>query len=104
MGSIKIKGGTPRTCDTLCRTCSNSHTIKGFSASEEEFFCRLFYIERRIPFAVFECSKYEDVRLASRKEMKEIAWFLATRKAGRSVVSSAPRDSTRYKRSRTPHL
>jgi hypothetical protein len=85
MGNITIKGGTPRTSDTLCRTCSNSHIIKGFSASEEEFFCRMFYIERRIRFAVFECSKYEDVRLASRKDMEEIAWFLTTRKAGRSV-------------------
>ncbi len=34
---------------------------------------------------------YEDKRLANKKEMEEIAWFLTTRKSGRSVgfVSAA---------------
>jgi hypothetical protein len=37
------------------------------------------------PFPVRECTHYEDKRLASKKEMEEIAWFLTTRKSGRSV-------------------
>ena len=38
-----------------------------------------------------ECSWYEDKRLANKTEMEEIAWFLTTRKPGRSVgfVSAA---------------
>ncbi len=91
MGNFQVKGGTPRQTGTLCRTCRFGHVIRGFSASQEDNFCRVFYPERRISFAVFECSEYEDKRLASKKEMEEIAWFLTTRKAGRSVgfVSAA---------------
>jgi hypothetical protein len=40
---------------------------------------------RLIFIAVFECTMYEDQRIASETEMEEIAWFLATRKSGRSV-------------------
>jgi len=43
------------------------------------------YIERKIRFAVSECTFYEDRRLADRTEMEEIAWYLTTRKAGRTV-------------------
>ena len=91
MVTIKVKGGTPQGSDTLCRTCSRAHIIKGFRATEEEVFCRHFYIEREIRFPVSECSWYEDQRLASKTEMEEIAWFLTTRKPGRSVgfVSAA---------------
>jgi hypothetical protein len=45
---------------------------QGFSESQEETFCRMFYIERRIGFAVFECSMYSDKRHASKAEMEEI--------------------------------
>lgn len=91
MVTVQVKGGTPRQSDTLCRTCRFAQIIKGFSASEEDAFCRMFYIERRITFAVFECSMYEDKRLASKKDMEDIAWFLTTRKSGRSIgfVSAA---------------
>jgi hypothetical protein len=91
MVTIRVKGGTPQGSDTLCRTCSRGHIIKGFRATEEDVFCRHFYIEREILFPVSECSWYEDKRLANKAEMEEIAWFLTTRKPGRSVgfVSAA---------------
>ena len=91
MVTIRVNGGTPQNSDTLCRTCSRGHIIKGFRATEEEVFCRHFYIEREIRFPVSECSWYEDKRLACKSEMEEIAWFLTTRKPGRSVgfVSAA---------------
>ena len=85
MVTIRVKGGTPSGTDSLCRTCSRGHIIKGFRATEEEVFCRYFYIEREIRFAVSECTFYEDRRLASKAEMEEIAWYLTTRKAGRTV-------------------
>lgn len=85
MVTLKVKGGTPCGIDSLCRTCTRGHIIKGFRATEEEVFCRFFYIEREIRFAVSECTFYEDRRLASKSEMEEIAWFLTTRKAGRTV-------------------
>jgi hypothetical protein len=91
MVTIKIKGGTPRSSDSLCQTCSRGHVIKGFRVSEEQVFCRYFYIEREIRFPVSACTFYEDSRLASKSEMEEIAWFLTTRKSGRTVgfVSAA---------------
>jgi len=85
MVTIRVKGGTPSGMDSLCRTCSQGHVIKGFRATEEEVFCRFFYIEREIRSAVSECTFYEDRRLASKSEMEEIAWYLTTRKAGRAV-------------------
>ena len=85
MVTIKVKGGTPSGAETLCRTCSRGHIIKGYRATEEEVYCRQFYIEREIRFVVSECTFYEDRRLASKSEMEDIAWFLTTRKAGRAV-------------------
>jgi hypothetical protein len=91
MVAIRAKGGTPQGYDTLCRTCSRAHIIKGFRATEEEFFCGQFYIELEIRFPVRECSCCEGKRLANQTEMEELAWFLTTRKPGRSVgfVSAA---------------
>jgi len=91
MVAIRVKGGTPRGADSLCRTCTRGHVIKGFGETEEEVFCRFFYIEREIRFPVSECTFYEDRRIASLSAMEEIAWFLTTRKPGRTVgfVSAA---------------
>ena len=76
MVTIRVKGGTPEGCESLCRTCSRGHVITGFRATEEEVFCRFFYIERKIHFPVRECTFYEDRRLASKADMEEIAWHL----------------------------
>jgi hypothetical protein len=73
---VTVKGGTPEGCESLCRTCARGHIITGFRASDEEVFCRTFYIEREIHFPVRECTFYEDKRLASKDEMEEIAWHL----------------------------
>jgi hypothetical protein len=85
MVTIRVKEGTPCGTDSLCQTCSHGHIIKGFGETQEDVFCRHFYLEREIPFPVRECTCYEDKRLASLRAMEEIAWFLTTRKAGRSV-------------------
>ena len=76
MVTIRVKGGTPEGCESLCRTCTRGHIITGFRATEEEVFCRTFYIEREIRFPVRECTFYEDKRLASKEDMEEIAWRL----------------------------
>lgn len=76
MVTIKVKGGTPEGCESLCKTCTRGHIINGFSAAEEEVFCRTFFIEREIHFPVRACTFYEDRRLASKEDMEEIAWKL----------------------------
>ena len=90
MVTIKVKGGTPEGSESLCRTCSRAHIIKGFCASEEEVFCRYFYIEREIRFPVSECTFYEDKRLASKEEMEQIAWILRTDMPRRRVGFISP--------------
>jgi hypothetical protein len=89
MGGITIKSGTPRASDALCRTWS--HILKGFSVTEEIFFCEQFYPTRPVPFLICECTLYEDKRRATLKSMELIAWYLTTKKPGRSVgfVSAA---------------
>lgn len=76
MITMKVKGGTPEGCESLCQSCSRGHVIKGFRANEMEVFCRTFYIEREICFPVRECTFYEDKRLATKDDMEEIAWNL----------------------------
>jgi len=94
MVKVTVKGGTPEGCESLCRTCARGHIITGFRASDEEIFCRTFYIEREIHFPVRECTFYEDKRLASKEEMEEIAWHMRsiTTKPCRNLgsVSSTP--------------
>ena len=68
-----------------CAERSRGHIITGFRASEQEVYCRTFYIEREIRFPVRECTFYENRRSASKEDMEEIAWFLTTRKVGRSI-------------------
>jgi hypothetical protein len=101
MVTIRVQGGTPEGSESLCRTCSRGHIITGFRASEQAVYCRTFYIEREIRFPVRECTFYEDRRLASKEDMEEIAWFLTTRKVGRSVgfVSAAQFRKDREKES-----
>jgi hypothetical protein len=90
MVTIKVKGGTPQGSETLCRTCSYGHIIKGFRATEVEVYCRYFYLEREIRFPVSECTFYEDRRLASKREMEEIAWILRTDMPRRRVGFISP--------------
>ncbi len=91
MVKIRVLGGTPEGSDSLCKSCTRGHVIKGFRASEELVFCRFLYIEREIHFPVHQCTFYEDRRIASKEAMQEIAWSLRTFSPTRNVgfVSSA---------------
>jgi hypothetical protein len=103
MGNITIKGGTPRASDALCRTCTHSHILKGFSATEELFFWEQFYPKRPLPFLVCECTLYEDKHRATLEPWNKSPGSSPRGSRAAALVSSAPRDSMRYKRSRTPH-
>jgi hypothetical protein len=91
MVKIRVLGGTPEASDTLCKTCTRGHVIKGFRLTEQVVYCRTFYIEREILFPVRECTFYEDRRVASKEDMEEIAWRLRTMSPTRHVgfVSAA---------------
>jgi hypothetical protein len=78
MVKVRVLGGTPEGSDSLCKYCSRGHVIKGFRATEQQVFCRFFFVEREIPFPVRECTFFEDRRLATKADMEEIAWTLKT--------------------------
>jgi hypothetical protein len=78
--------------------------LKGFSATEEISFCGRFYPTRPVPFLICECTLYEDKRRATLKSMELIAWYLTTKKPGRSVgfVSAARFHETQEEPDVTP--
>ena len=83
--TIKIKGGTPEGAQSLCVTCRWAHIVKGFSASQEQIYCRWLSHDPLVPFAVSQCNSYDDKRISSRRDMEQIAWILLTKKAGRNI-------------------
>ena len=85
MVTIKVKDGTPEGLEPLCSTCRSARIVKGFSASQVEYYCGASYPERCVPFLVAECSAYDDKRIVGRQDMERIAWILVTKTAGRSI-------------------
>src|SRR5713226_794239 len=85
MSLRKVYGGTPVGNESRCDTCVNARIIQGYAESERIVFCDAMYPPTRIPFRVRECSMYEDRRLPDYAEMKEIAWEIRSKSAGRAA-------------------
>jgi len=77
MVTIKVKGGPQRLRRAVPDMQLRAHH-QGIPCYREEVYCRYFYLEHEIHFPVSECTFYEDRRLASKREMEEIAWILRT--------------------------
>jgi hypothetical protein len=75
--SVHIKNGTPLHGPSLCETCSHSHIVKGYRASEQLVICRAQEPVHQVEFAVHECTDYRDRTRQSLWEMERIAWVLA---------------------------
>ena len=75
---VKIHGGTAdHGAPSLCLSCRWATIIRGPRLSNEIIECdQLSYMGRRVTFPVVKCSSYSDRRLASVREMEEIAWIL----------------------------
>ena len=85
MVTFRVKGGTPMAGTSLCGTCSWGVARKGYSAAEEEVFCRMVQPNARVPFVVRECSAYQNRSVPSLYSMEKVAWVLVTKSAGRSI-------------------
>jgi hypothetical protein len=98
---VKIHGGTAdHGAPSLCLSCRWSTIIRGPRLSNEIIECdQLSYMGRRVTFPVVKCSSYSDRRLASIREMEEIAWILRSdphrNKVG-FVRSSELKDKDRF--------
>jgi hypothetical protein len=82
MSLRKVYGGTPVGSESRCDTCVHARIIQGYAESERIVFCTSLYDPIRIPFKVMQCTDYEDRRLPSYVEMKEIAWQIRSKNAG----------------------
>jgi hypothetical protein len=85
MVNVRVKGGTAIEGASLCVTCTWGVVRQGFSATEEEAFCRLIEPNACVPFKVRECSGYADRRVPSLYFLEKSAWVLLTKTAGRSI-------------------
>lgn len=73
MGRPYIKGGTPIGSDSLCRTCSYAHIMRGFRESEMVTMCNEVHPNIVVPFAVHECTGFYDKNRPSWKQMEDLA-------------------------------
>ena len=69
MVTLRVQGGTPEGSESLCRTCSRGHIITEFRASEQEVYCRTFYIEREIRFWFASARSTKTGDCASKEDM-----------------------------------
>lgn len=71
---------------SLCETCSNAHIEKGYRESEELVFCTATWLEHQVQFRVRQCSRYQEIKRQTLKQMEDIAWDIPadgrTRTAG----------------------
>jgi len=88
--SVKVKNGTPVHGPSLCETCTRAHFVKGYRESEVLVVCQAIYPERRVTFAVSECSSYVNKIRNTLIEMERIAWTLAPRGPKRKAGFVAP--------------
>lgn len=88
--SVKVKNGTPVNGPSLCETCTRAHFVKGYRESEVSVVCQAIYPERRVTFAVSECSSYVNKIRNTLIEMERIAWTLAPRGPKRKAGFVAP--------------
>ncbi len=86
-----VQNGTPVGDESLCNTCTNARVIKGYSDTERITVCDWGSETMKVPFRVRECSGYSDRRIPPLYEMKQIAWMLVSKGAGRNIgfVSAA---------------
>jgi hypothetical protein len=83
MSLRKVYGGTPVGNESRCDTCTHARIIQGYAESEKIVFCNSLWDPIRIPFSVRQCSAYEDKRLPDIEDLKEIAWQLRSKSAGK---------------------
>jgi hypothetical protein len=93
-GLRKVYGGDPDTSVTsLCMTCRNGMRTVGTSSVDVKVHCRMFDKPIQMAF-VSECSSYDDKRLPSLYDMRQIAWVLETdRKAQKTIGFRPPKVS-----------
>ena len=88
----KIHGGTPHhSAPSLCLSCRHAAITRGVRLGDEQIICA----EKSAPYDrirmhVVECSKFDDKRMPSLYDMRQIAWSLCTDLKGKSIGFLSP--------------
>lgn len=83
----KVIGGTPRSSDSLCKTCRAAFHVRTVNLGEIVI-CRAIGSGLRIPVPIAECGSYDDKRQPGLYDMQQIAWQVQTRNRG--IAGFAP--------------
>lgn len=78
MSRSYIKGGTPVGSESLCKTCSNAHIMRGYRESEMITICDEVHPNVVVPFAIYDCSSYYDKNRPDWEQMQKLAIDVST--------------------------
>jgi hypothetical protein len=73
MGKLNIKNGTPVGSVNLCESCSWGQCITGYRESDRLVICNKVTPDMVIPFAVLECTTFEDKYRPDWDQMQKLA-------------------------------
>ena len=93
---MNVRRGTPlHHGESLCESCRSGMTVIGTGGlDEDQHYCHKLGGEapRRMTMKVAACTGYDDKRLPSIYDMRQIAWELRTDKSGRKIGFLSPAD------------
>jgi|SRR3954447_1814073 len=73
MVTLKVNNGTPLAGPHLCRNCSRGQFTTGYRESDLFVVCTNSSPARVVPFAVRECTDYEDRNRPDWEQMEKLA-------------------------------
>ena len=73
MVNVKVKNGTPLAGPHLCRNCNWGQYTLGYRESDLLVICTNSNPARLVPFAVRECTDYEDRNRPGWEQMEKLA-------------------------------
>jgi hypothetical protein len=73
MVNVNVKNGTPVTGPHLCRNCNWGQYMTGYRESDLFVICTNSNPARVVPFAVRECTEYEDRNRPDWEQMQKLA-------------------------------
>lgn len=73
MGKLHVKNGTPVGNEHLCKSCSWGQFTTGYRESDVLAFCTNTSPNFRVPFAVHECSEFQNKSRPDWEQMEKLA-------------------------------
>lgn len=99
MGKLKVKNGTPVGSANLCESCSWGQCMTGYRESDRLVICNKTSPDLVVPFAVLECTSFDDKYRPNWQQMQKLAIDIqpvrvSARTAGFSAAAETRRVAT----------